>query len=271
MALSERLPAWPLFTIYLLNIMFFKRKSKKTPIKKASGNGNVPRHIAIIMDGNGRWAGTKGLPRTSGHGAGSEAFRHAAEYLNEMGVKYLTVYAFSTENWNRPNQEVQAIMALLEKYLLEAIGDMVEKNIRLRFFGELAPLSDRLKTLITKTEKLSEQTTGLQVNVCLNYGGRAEIVRAAKAVAQKCIDGVMTVDDITEQAIERVLYSASIPDPDLLIRPGGELRISNFLLWQNAYTEFYFTDTLWPDFDESEIDKAIEHYKRRNRRFGGIK
>lgn len=230
----------------------------------------LPAHIAAVMDGNGRWAQKRGMPRTAGHSAGSEAFQNAAEYLNDLGVKYFTVYAFSTENWKRPEEEVGAIMGLLDRYLRKAIREMNEKNIRLCFFGDLEPLSDSLKQLIAETNEISRHTTGMQVNVCLNYGGRAEIARAARLLAQECAEGRLQPEDITEAAISRKLYSADIPDPDLMIRPGGELRLSNFLLWQNAYTEFYFTDTLWPDMDEAELDRAIAAYQSRKRRYGGI-
>ena len=230
----------------------------------------LPAHIAAVMDGNGRWAQKRGMPRTAGHSAGSEAFQNAAEYLNDLGVKYFTVYAFSTENWKRPEEEVGAIMGLLDRYLRKAIREMNEKNIRLCFFGDLEPLSDSLKQLIAETNEISRHTTGMQVNVCLNYGGRAEIARAARLLAQECAEGRLQPEDITEAAISRKLYSADIPDPDLMIRPGGELRLSNFLLWQNAYTEFYFTDTLWPDMDENELDRAIAAYQSRKRRYGGI-
>ena len=230
----------------------------------------LPVHIAAVMDGNGRWAQKRGMPRTAGHSAGSEAFQNAAEYLNDLGVKYFTVYAFSTENWKRPEEEVGAIMGLLDRYLRKAIREMTEKNIRLCFFGDLEPLSDSLKQLIAETNEISRHTTGMQVNVCLNYGGRAEIARAARLLAQECAEGRLQPEDITETAISRKLYSADIPDPDLMIRPGGELRLSNFLLWQNAYTEFYFTDTLWPDMDEVELDRAIAAYQSRKRRYGGI-
>ena len=230
----------------------------------------LPAHIAAVMDGNGRWAQKRGMPRTAGHSAGSEAFQNAAEYLNDLGVKYFTVYAFSTENWKCPEEEVGAIMGLLDRYLRKAIREMNEKNIRLCFFGDLEPLSDSLKQLIAETNEISRHTTGMQVNVCLNYGGRAEIARAARLLAQECAEGKLQPEDITETAISQKLYSADIPDPDLMIRPGGELRLSNFLLWQNAYTEFYFTDTLWPDMDEAELDRAIAAYQSRKRRYGGI-
>lgn len=223
------------------------------------------------MDGNGRWAQRRGMPRTAGHSAGSESFRRAAYYLKDLDVKYLTVYAFSTENWKRPPEEVSAIMSLLRKYLLESIEEMCRKNIRLRFLGDLAPLDGGLKRLIERTDELSRQNDGMLVSVCLNYGGRAEIIRAAQALGRRCADGELRPEDVTEEALAAELYSAGAPDPDLVIRPGGEKRISNFLLWQSSYSEFYFTDTLWPDMDERELDKAIAEYQRRNRRFGGVK
>ena len=242
--------------------MLFGKQEERPVLDK----NNIPVHIAAIMDGNGRWAQKRGLPRTAGHSAGSEAFQNAAEYLQSLGVKYFTVYAFSTENWKRPAEEVQAIMGLLDRYLRKAIREMAEKNIRLRFLGDLEPLPEGLKKLIAETNEISRSTTGMQVNVCLNYGGRDEIVRAVRSLVREGVEP----EDITEDVLGSRLYSADIPDPDLTIRPGGELRLSNFLLWQNAYTEFYFTDTLWPDMDEAELDKAIAAYQGRKRRFGGI-
>ena len=230
---------------------------------------NIPKHIAIIMDGNGRWAQKRGLPRTAGHKEGSEAFRRIAEYCNTIGVEYLTVYAFSTENWKRSETEVNAIMQLLEQYLLEAIRDMAKNKVRFCFFGEMNRLNHRLRSLIEQVEAMSEEYT-LQVNICLNYGGRDEIVHAVKKLASQCASGELAPEDITEEYVNRALYSKGIPEPELLIRPGGEQRISNFLLWQCAYSEFYFTDVLWPDFDSTELDKAITAYLTRNRRFGGV-
>ena len=226
--------------------------------------GSVPRHIAIIMDGNGRWAKKRGLPRTAGHAAGAESFRRAARYCRKIGVEYLTVYAFSTENWKRPQEEVQGIMRLLHRYLDEALRDMEKENTRLRVFGDLSPLTPELRALCEQTVERSSGCTGGQVNLCLNYGGRDEIVRAARRWAE---DGC---PELTEERFSGYLWSAGVPDPDLLIRPGGETRISNYLLWQLAYAEMYFSDVLWPDFDEAEIDRAIEAYRGRDRRFGGV-
>lgn len=230
----------------------------------------IPKHVAIIMDGNGRWAQKRGLPRTTGHSAGSETFRRAADYFARVGVEYLTIYAFSTENWKRPQDEVQSIMRLLEKYLKESVDELISKNIRLSFFGDLTPLSAELRELIVRTGKLSEQTTGMQANVCLNYGGRDELLRAVRLLAEQVQAQQLSPQEITEEMVGQQLYSGGIPDPDLLIRPGGELRLSNFLLWQNAYTEFYFTDTLWPDMNERELARALAEFQRRKRRFGGI-
>lgn len=246
--------------------MLFRKKAAAPALDP----GNIPRHIAVILDGNGRWAQKRGLPRTAGHSAGSETFQRAAEHLADLGVEYFTVYAFSTENWKRPREEVAEIMTLLEKYLHKAIREMRQRNIRLRFFGDLAPLSPELRGLIAETNDISRSTTGMLVNVCLNYGGRAEITRAARILAQRCKDGELDPGDITEEMLESELYSAGIPDPDLMIRPGGEVRLSNFLLWQNAYTEFYFTDTLWPDMTAERLDAAIAAFQQRNRRYGGI-
>ena len=230
----------------------------------------VPEHIAIIMDGNGRWAKKRLLPRTAGHAAGAETFRKIALYCREIGVKYLTVYAFSTENWKRPAEEVGKIMSLMHDYLVEAIRDMQKNHVRICFFGDLSALSPELQALAEEAHKESEAYTDSQVNMCINYGSRDEILRAAKAWARTCRDTGADPDSLTEEMFSGELYSAGIPDPDLIIRPGGELRISNFLLWQAAYAELYYTDTLWPDFDERELDKAVEAYRRRSRRFGGI-
>ena len=228
----------------------------------------LPAHIAIIMDGNGRWAKKRGLPRTVGHAAGAEAFRKIANYCNKIGVAYLTVYAFSTENWKRPADEVSAIMGILEKYLYEAIETIQRDHVRMFFFGDTSVLSPELRKLIAKTEAVSRQQTGAQVNMCVNYGGRDEILRAVRAytAAHRNIN-----EPITEDEFSKYLYSADIPDPDLIIRPSGEMRLSNFLLWQSAYSEFYFTDVLWPDFTEKELDRAIIAYQGRDRRYGGVK
>lgn len=230
----------------------------------------LPRHVAIIMDGNGRWAQKRGLPRTAGHAAGAENFRSIATYCKEIGLEFLTVYAFSTENWKRPPEEVSVIMDLLKKYLMEAIAQMERDRVKLCFFGDLRSLPEDLRLLCRQTQEISERYDGVQVNICLNYGGRDEILRAAKAFAQDCTEGKTDPNHLNEADFNAYLYSGGIPDPDLIIRPSGEERISNFLLWQSAYAEFYFTDVLWPDFDKDELHRALAMYQHRSRRFGGV-
>ncbi len=243
-------------------------KDKKAAAGERETSG-LPRHIAIILDGNGRWAKKRGLPRTAGHAAGSENFRRIATYCKNIGVDYLTVYAFSTENWKRPPEEVRTIMRLLDRYLHEAIDTMERDRIRMKVFGNVEGLSPELQALVARTNEISRRYEGFQANICLNYGGRDEIVRAARRYAEDYAQG--KAGELTEERFGDYLYSAGIPDPDLLIRPGGEQRISNFLLWQCAYAEFYFTDVLWPDFTSQELDKAIAAYRDRDRRYGGVK
>ncbi len=253
-----------------LEFMWSLFKGKTARQGAAPDRDRLPRHVAIIMDGNGRWAKRRGLPRTAGHASGAETFRDIATYCKELGMDYLTVYAFSTENWKRPPEEVGAIMDLLENYLHEAIETMARDNIRLAFFGDLTPLSPRLRALCERTAEISRTYEGFQANICLNYGGRDELVRAAQAFARDCVEGGGDPNHLTEEAFARYLWSGEIPDPDLIIRPSGEVRISNFLLWQSAYAEFYFTDVLWPDFSRAELDRALLAYQGRSRRFGGI-
>ena len=229
----------------------------------------VPRHIAIIMDGNGRWAKQRGLPRTAGHKAGAEAFRKIANYCRDIGVEYLTVYAFSTENWKRSEEEVGGIMKLLGAYLKEALRDMEKNRVRFRFFGDLSRLSPQLQKLCNEAQTRSGQYD-VQVNFCFNYGGRDELVRAAKTFAQEVADGKRKPEELTEDLLSSYLYSADVPDPELIIRPSGEMRTSNFLLWQSAYSEYVFLNVLWPDFGPADLDEAIAQYHRRNRRFGGV-
>ena len=242
----------------------FRKKQTTGELDKS----RLPRHIAIVMDGNGRWAKRRGLPRTAGHAAGAENFRAIATHCKELGIEYLTVYAFSTENWKRPPDEVSTIMTLLEKYLHEAIAKMERDRIRLHFFGDTTVLSEGLQKLIAETEAISGRTDGIQVNICLNYGGRDEILRAAQKYAEAYAAG--SVSALTEERFHRYLYTADVPDPDLVIRPSGEMRLSNYLLWQSAYSEFYFTDILWPDFKPRELDRAILAYQKRDRRYGGV-
>ena len=228
----------------------------------------MPQHIAIIMDGNGRWAKQRGLPRTAGHAAGAESFRRIANYCRTLGVRYLTVYAFSTENWKRSEEEVSGIMRLLGKYLKEALADMEKNKVCFRFFGDLSRLSPELQKLCEDAVKESKDYD-VQVNFCLNYGGRDEIVRAGRAFAADVAEGIYKPEDLTEELLSKYLYSADVPDPELIIRPSGEMRTSNFLLWQSAYSEYVFLNVLWPDFGPADLDEAIEEYHRRNRRFGG--
>jgi len=230
----------------------------------------VPNHIAIIMDGNGRWAKKRGLPRTAGHSAGAEAFRRTANYCRTLGVRYLTVYAFSTENWKRSEEEVSGIMRLLGIYLREALRDMEKNHVRFRFFGDLSQLDPQLQKLCVEAQNQSSAYEHeVQVNFCLNYGGRDEILRAVRAFAADIVAGKQSAENLCETVFSEYLDSAGVPDPELVIRPSGEQRTSNFLPWQTVYSEYVFMDVLWPDFKPADLDAAIAEYHRRNRRFGG--
>ncbi len=228
----------------------------------------APEHIAIIMDGNGRWAKQRGLPRTAGHAAGAEAFRRIATHCSKLGVKYLTVYAFSTENWKRSQEEISGIMRLMKKYLEEGLRDMEKNRVKICFFGDLSALDPKLQAMCRDAQSQSKDYD-VQVNFCFNYGGRQEITQAARRFAADVAAGRRSAEDMSEQLFENYLFSAGVPDPELIIRPSGEQRISNFLLWQCAYAELVFMNVLWPDFGPAELDQAIEEYHRRNRRFGG--
>lgn len=238
--------------------MFFKKKEKAEELI-------LPRHIAIIMDGNGRWAKKRSLPRTAGHAAGSKTFKTIARYCNKIGIEYLTVYAFSTENWKRPQSEVDNIMNILRDYLKDT-DSFKDENIKLEFIGDRAPLAEDIKELMLKAEADSADATGLHLNIALNYGGRDEIVHAVRRIVE---DGIEP-DCITEQTVSDRLYTAGQPDPDFIIRPSGEYRLSNYLIWQAAYAEYWFSDILWPDFGPRDLDKALRDFSRRNRRFGGV-
>ena len=242
---------------------------KKQPPAPQVDFARLPRHVAIILDGNGRWAKARGLPRTAGHGAGAEAFRRIGNYCKDIGIEYLTVYAFSTENWKRPPEEVRTIMAIFEKYMMEALSIMERDRFKMRLFGDISALSPRLQELMAAAEEKSTHYEGCQMNMCINYGGRDEIIRAVRRYAQEFKDG--TAPELTEETFGNYLYSAGIPDPDLIIRTSGEERLSNFLPWQGAYSELYFTDVLWPDFTERDMDAALAEFQRRDRRFGGVK
>ncbi|MCI9538791.1 MAG: isoprenyl transferase [Eubacterium sp.] len=233
-------------------------------------NYQVPEHVAIILDGNGRWAKKRFLPRKAGHVAGSKTVEQICEDAWDLGIRYLTVYAFSTENWKRPQDEVNALMKLLRQYLKDCIKRSTKNNMCVRVLGDISPLDEDLKASILELEKVSKDNTGLHFQVALNYGSRDEMLRAIRAMAEGVSEGRLTLDEIDEGHFSDYLDTKGIPDPDLLIRTSGEVRLSNFLLWQLAYTEFYFTDVLWPDFDKKELQKAIEYYNKRDRRFGGV-
>lgn len=245
--------------------MLFRKKSTVPALDEA----NLPRHIAIIMDGNGRWAQRRHVPRSGGHAAGAETFRTIATCAKDLGVRYLTVYAFSTENWKRPQEEIDAIMVLLKNYLQEALRDMEKNKLHMAFFGDLTPLDLELQALCRQVEERSSQYHECQVNICLNYGGRDEILQAARAYAADCVAGQADPQRLTERDFSQYLYTKDVPDPDLIIRPSGEQRLSNFLLWQAAYAEFYYTDICWPDFKREDLVEAIHTYQLRSRRFGG--
>lgn len=233
-------------------------------------NLNVPQHVAIILDGNGRWAKKKHLPRNVGHAQGSKTVEKIIEDANDMGIKYLTVYAFSTENWKRPQDEVNALMKLLRDYLKICIKRANKNNMKVRVIGDISGLSEDLQQKILELEEASKNNTGINFTIALNYGSRDEMVRAMKAMTDDIEAGNLKKEDITEDTFKNYLDTKELPDPDLLIRTSGEERLSNFMLWQLAYTEFYFTDILWPDFNKKELKKAIEYYNGRDRRFGGI-
>lgn len=229
---------------------------------------NLPVHIAIIMDGNRRWAKEKGLEAKLGHKEGAENLKRIAKYANEIGIKYLTVYAFSTENWKRTKEEVGALMFLLNWYLDDLLNSSDLDNVKINVLGDITKLDVGTQKLILKLENKTKDYTGLQLNVAFNYGGRDEITRAVKKIATAVKNNEISIDDINENLISNSIYTAGMPDPDLLIRPGGEKRISNFLPWQLSYTEFVFIDKYWPDFNKNDLDSAILEYERRNRKFG---
>ena len=230
----------------------------------------IPQHVAIILDGNGRWAKAKGMPRNYGHVQGSKNVERICEEAWRMGIKYLTVYAFSTENWRRPKSEVDALMKLLRNYMKTCLKTAQKNDMKIRVIGDLAPLDEDIKSRIKELEEASKGNNGLNFTIAINYGSRDEIVRAIRALAQDCTKGRVQSAEIDEEMFVSYLDTREIPDPDLLIRTSGELRLSNYLLWQLAYAEFYFTDVLWPDFTKEELLKAIAHYNSRNRRYGEV-
>ena len=230
----------------------------------------IPQHIAIILDGNGRWAKAKGMPRNYGHAQGSKNVERICEEAWRMGIKYLTVYAFSTENWSRPDSEVAALMTLLRNYMKTCLKTAAKNDMKIRVIGDIAPLDDDIKNRIQELEAATVNNGGLNCTIALNYGSRDEMTRAAKKMAEDCIEGKLDPEQIDESVFESYLDTHGIPDPDLMIRTSGEQRLSNYLLWQLAYSEFYFTDVPWPDFTKKELVKAIEEYNHRHRRFGGV-
>lgn len=231
----------------------------------------MPQHVAIILDGNGRWAKAKGMPRNYGHAQGSKNVERICEEAWRMGIKYLTVYAFSTENWNRPKEEVDALMKLLRNYMKTCLKTAAKNDMKIRVIGDKSRLDEDIRTRIAELEEATKNNQGLNFQIAINYGSRDEITRAMKALAQDCVDGKVHAEDINESIIASYLDTHDIPDPDLLIRTSGEQRLSNYLLWQLAYTEFYFTDVPWPDFSKEELLKAVEQFNRRDRRYGGVK
>lgn len=230
----------------------------------------LPAHLGIIMDGNGRWAKKRGLPRSAGHKAGGQTFRKISRYCSDIGIKHLTMYAFSTENWNRPKEEVNMLMKYFKDYLEEALKDFRDDTIVVKFIGDISAFPKDLQMLMMENQMLSAGRTGMVLNLAMNYGGRAEIVNAVKKISQQVADGKISVDSINEELLSDNLYTAGQPDPDFIIRPSGEYRTSNFLLWQSAYAEYYIDDVLWPDYTKEHLNKALLEYSKRNRRFGGV-
>ena len=244
--------------------MFRKKKQAEAAPRK------IPVNLGIIMDGNGRWAKKRGLPRTAGHITGAQVFRKITKYCDKCGVRYLTVYAFSTENWRRPKDEVDSIMNLLRQYLKESLSAFQQENIVVRFIGNRAELAEDIRKLIEEAEASTANKTGMTLNIALNYGGQQEIVHATRALARRVAEGALDPNSIDEQMLQEALYTEKQPPVDLILRPSGEYRLSNFLVWQSAYAEFVFMDVLWPDFKEKDLDRAFEEFARRDRRFGGV-
>ncbi len=243
---------------------------KKTPPVEVISTAKLPKHIGIIMDGNGRWARQRGLPRQAGHVTGARVFRKIVKHCEKRGIRYLTVFAFSTENWKRPRAEVDAIMNLLRDYLKESLEDFTKENIRTRFIGDRHPLAPDIQELMAHAEASTAHKTGMTLNIAVNYGGRDEILHAVKRLAGDVQKGRLSVEDIDATQLEDRLFTAGQPDPDLILRPSGESRTSNFLIWQSAYAEYVFQDILWPDYTPAALDEALREYARRNRRFGGV-
>lgn len=257
-------------------VNFWRVRGRKTDREKfdelmaAIDRSQLPVHIAIIMDGNGRWATKRGLPRALGHRAGVESLREIVNMCSSLGVTYLTVYAFSTENWKRPKEEVNILMDLLVEYLIKEIAELHSKNVKVRALGRISELPDKAVQALADAEKKTRDNTGLNLNLALNYGGRTEITEAVRKIAEMVKSGRVEPDQVNEELIASCLYTGDMPDPDLLIRPSGEQRISNFLLWQAAYAEFWYSPELWPDFRKVHLLEAVLDYQTRQRRFGGL-
>ncbi|KAF5062472.1 Ditrans,polycis-undecaprenyl-diphosphate synthase [anaerobic digester metagenome] len=245
--------------------MFFQKKEKAVSIDMT----RLPKHIAIIMDGNGRWAAKRALPRKAGHKAGAEAFERLITEAKDIGIQHITVYAFSTENWKRSDEEVNAIMDLMRHYLKNSFQRFLKDNVKMHIIGDISRLDKDIQEQIQEVEEKSREKDGMTVHIALNYGGRDELLRSVQRITEKALNGQISLQDITEETVEENLDTAGVPDPELLIRTSGEERISNFLLWQIAYSEFYFTDVLWPDFSKKDLLEAIYYYQNRDRRFGG--
>lgn len=239
-------------------------------LKSALDPSRMPRHVAIIMDGNGRWARRRGMPRTFGHRAGMDSLREVVKISSEIGLRVLTVYGFSTENWKRPREEVDSLMDLLVEYMQKEISDLIKNNVRVRAIGRTAELPAKAREAVALAHEKSKNCSGLNLNIAFNYGGRTEIEDAVRSICAKVAAGEISPSEVDQQVISDHLYTAGQPDPDILIRPAGDLRISNFLLWQLAYTEFWLTDVMWPDFRSIHLLKAVVDFQRRNRRFGGL-
>lgn len=245
--------------------MFFQKKEKAVSIDMT----RLPKHIAIIMDGNGRWAAKRALPRKAGHKAGAEAFERLITEAKDIGIQHITVYAFSTENWKRSDEEVNAIMDLMRHYLKNSFQRFLKDNVRMHIIGDISRLDKDIQEQIQEVEEKSREKDGMTVHIALNYGGRDELLRSVQKITEKALNGQISLQDITEETIEENLDTAGVPDPELLIRTSGEERISNFLLWQIAYSELYFSNVLWPDFNKKDLLEAIYYYQNRERRFGG--
>ncbi len=241
-----------------------------TPTSLAATSTKIPRHVAIIMDGNGRWAEARGLPRFAGHTAGVEAVRRTVRASIELGIQYLTIYSFSTENWTRPDAEVKFLMGLMRRFIRSDLAELHKNGVRIRMLGERERVDVDLLALMDEAQDLTSANTALTLIIAFNYGGRAEIAKAARSLAEKVADGRMQLNDVTADALAAALDTSDLPDPDLLIRTSGEERLSNFLLWQLAYAEFLFLDALWPDFDKAHPERALQEYRARDRRYGGL-